>query len=94
VESLGYGQQRPHEEQRASVLVITPFAIAVVFGMIYTLRKQGASAGEIKLIRQAVEKNFAEAKAMHHNLHRQRGIINDIHKQIVAVTKSFQKPAA
>jgi hypothetical protein len=70
-------------KDRSSVLLITPLAIAAVFGLICKLRKQGASADKLKLIRQAVEKHLAETKAMHHTLRRQRGAINQLHQYIV-----------
>ena len=68
---------------RSSVLVITPLAIAALFGMIYELRKQGASARQMKLIHQAVEKNLAETQAVHHNLRRQRGAINEMLRYLI-----------
>ena len=81
-------------KDRSSALIITPIAIAALFGMIYELRKQGASAKEIKLIHRAVEKNLAETKAMHHNLRRQRGAVNQMHRYLLPVTKGPGKPAS
>ena len=77
---------------RSSALVVTPLAIAALFGMIYALREQGASAKEIKLVRQAVEKNLAETQAMHHNLRRQQGAVNQMHRYLIPVTKRSEKP--
>jgi len=81
-------------KDRSSVLVITPIAIAALFGMICKLRKEGASAKEIKLIRQAVEKNLAETQAMHRNLRRQRGAVNQMHRYLVPVSKGVKNPAS
>jgi hypothetical protein len=69
------------------VLIMTALAIAALFGVIYKLRKQGASAKEIKLIRQAVEKNLAETQAIDHNVRRQRGAINQMHRYLVPLQK-------
>ncbi|MGB0062874.1 MAG: hypothetical protein WBD45_09015 [Terriglobales bacterium] len=55
-------------KDRTCVLLITPLAIAALFATIYNLRKQGATAKEIKLIRQNVERNLAETQAIHHDL--------------------------
>ena len=74
-------------KDRSPVLLITPLAIAAVFGLICKLRKQGASADELKLIRQAVEKNLAETQAMHRDLRRQRGALNQLHHYIGPVPK-------
>ncbi len=74
-------------KDRSSVLVITPLAIAALFGMIYKLRERGAAAKELKLIHQAVEKNLAETQAMHHNLRRQRGAVNQMHRYLLPSKK-------
>ena len=49
---------------------------------------------EIKLIRQAVEKNLAETQAMHHNLRRQRGAINQMHRYLIPSTKGVKNPTS
>jgi hypothetical protein len=78
-------------KDRSFVLVITPLAIAALFAMIYELRQQGASAREIKLIRQAVEKNLAETHTMHRTLRCTRGAVNQIHQYINPVPKGVKK---
>jgi len=79
---------------RSFDLVITPLAIAALFAMIYELRKQGASAKEIKLIRQVVEKNLAETQTMQGTLRRTRGAVNQIHQYIDPVPKGVKKAAS
>ena len=81
-------------KDRSSVLVITPIAIAALFGMIYKLCKEGAPAKEIKLIRQAVEKNLAETQAMHRNLRRQRGAVNQMHRYLLPSQKGSKTAAS
>lgn len=71
-------------KDRTCVLLITPLAIAALF---YDLRQQRASAKEIKLIRQTVEKNLAETQAMQHNLRRQRGAVNQMHRYLLPSQK-------
>ena len=74
-------------KDRTCVLLMTPLAIAALFATIYNLRKQGATAKEIQLIRQTVEVNLAETQAMQHNLRRQRGAVNQMHRYLLPSQK-------
>ena len=42
-------------------------------------------------LRDELEKARAFEEPLHRELRRQRGVINDIHKQLAAVTKALQK---
>jgi hypothetical protein len=75
-------------------VIMTTVGIAVLFGLIYKLLRQGASAKEIRQIHNIVEKNFAETQAMHRNLRRARGAVNQIHQYLEPVTKGVKKPAS
>jgi len=81
-------------KDRTCVLLITPVAIAALFGMIYKCREQGAFTKEIKLIRQSVEKNLAEIQAIHHNLRRQRGAVNQMHQYLLPSQKGVKNTAS
>jgi septal ring factor EnvC (AmiA/AmiB activator) len=42
-------------------------------------------------LRDEIEKAIANEEPLHRALKQQRGVLNDIHKQIIAVTKALQK---
>jgi hypothetical protein len=76
-------------------IIMTTLGLAVLFGLIYKLRQQGATAKEIKLIHNAVEKNIAETVAVHRTLRRTRGAVNQIHQYLEPpVTKGVKKAAS
>ena len=75
-------------------VIMSTLGIAVLFGLIYKLCRQGATAQEIKLIANAVDKNLRETEAMHRTLRRTRGAVNQIHQYLEPhVTKGSKNPA-
>lgn len=52
--------------RRSPVLIITPLAIAAMFGLIWKFRRQRATANELELIRQSAEKNLTETSDLNH----------------------------
>jgi hypothetical protein len=74
------------------VIIGTTVGIAVLFGLLCKLLRQGTSAREIRQIQNLVAKNLAETEAMHRILRRTRGAVNQIHQYIQPpVTKGLQK---
>ena len=76
-------------------IVVSTVAIVVLFGLLCKLLRQGASNKEIRQIHNLVVKNLAETEAMHRNLRRTRGAVNQIHQYIEPpVTKGVKKAAS
>jgi hypothetical protein len=65
------------------------FLIGDAFGDSIRHRKCLQQANED--LRDELEKAHASEEPLHRAIKQQRGVINDIHKQIVAVTKALQK---
>ena len=65
------------------------FIIGDAFGDSTRQRKCLQQANED--LRDELEKARASEEPLHRAIKQQRGVINDIHKQIVAVTKALQK---
>ena len=75
-------------------IVMTTLGLAVLFGLLYQLRQQRASAREIKMICHAVEKNLAETVSVHHTLRRTRGAVNQLHQYVMPETKGVKNTAS
>jgi hypothetical protein len=65
------------------------FMIGEAFGGQARLRKYLEQANED--LRDQLQKTHPCEKQLHKELKQQRGIINDIHKRVVAVSKGLQK---
>ena len=82
-------------KERHPVVIGTTVGLAVLFGLIYRLVRQGASAKELRQIHNIVAKNLAETEAMHRALRRTRGAVNQIHQYTAPpVTKGVKKAAS
>ena len=81
--------------KESTPIVVSTVSIAVLFGLLCKLVRQGASAKEIRQIHKIVAKNLAETEAMHHTLRRTRGAVNQMHQYIAPppVTKGVENPA-
>jgi hypothetical protein len=65
------------------------FMIGDAFGDNFRHRKCLEQANED--LRDQLEKARIDREPLHTELRQQRGVINDIHKRVVAVTKGFEK---
>ena len=81
-------------KERSSVIIATTVGIAVLFGLISKLLRQGSTARELRQIHKLVAKNLAEAEATHRTLRRARGAVNQIHQYLQPVTKGVKNPAS
>ena len=75
-------------------VIMTTVELAILFGLIYKLRQQGATSEQIKLIHQAVDKNLRETEELHRTLRRTRGAVNQIHQYLLPVQKGMKTPAS
>lgn len=79
-------------------IVMTTLGLAVLFGLIYNLRRQRASAREIREIRNIAAKNLTETQEIHRTLRRTRGTLNQLHKyvmpDVLPVPKGAKKAAS
>ena len=82
-------------KERTPVVIGTTVGLAVLFGLICRLFRRGASAKEIRQFHNLIAKNLAETEAMHRNLRRTRGAVNQIHQYMAPpVTKGVKKAAS
>jgi len=75
-------------------IIMDTVGLALLFGLIYKLRRQGDSAEEIKLVTKAIDKNLRETKEINHTLRRTRAAVNQIHQYLLPVQKGVKKPTA
>ena len=67
------------------------FMIGEVLGQNFRYRKCLEEANED--LREELEKARACEAPLHHELKRQRGVLQDIHKQITVAARALQRPA-
>ena len=79
---------------RSKVLLLCPAAIAGLASLLYAGLQQRKSTTVLGDIRNYVNENVAETRALHRTLRHQRGAINDIHSYLVPVTKGSSKHAS
>ena len=75
-------------------IIATALGVATQLGLLYKLRRQRASAKEIRQIHTIVARNLAETEAVHRNLRRTRGAVNQLHQYLMPDPKGVKKAAS
>jgi hypothetical protein len=69
-------------------------SIAVLSALVSKFLRQRASAKELRQIHNIVARNLSETEAMHRNLRRTRGAVNQLHQYVMPDPKGVKKAAS
>jgi hypothetical protein len=73
--------------------LLWPVAVTGLAALLYAVNQHRRSAIVLEQIRDSVQDNTLQTRALHRTLRRQRGAINDIHRYLLPVSKGSEKPA-
>lgn len=69
--------------------LLWPVALTGLVALLYAINQHRRSALLLEQIRDSVQDNAIQTRALHRTLRRQRGAINDIHHYLLPVPKGL-----
>ena len=73
------------------VFLLWPVALTGLAALLYAVNQHRRTVSVLEQIRDSVQNNALQTRALHRTLRRQRGAINDIHRYLLPVSKGSEK---